>query len=151
MAVRVVNGSAADWNDMERHWPGIVANFEKLARRFPTDITVERLKADIGVGQDVARRVLWLVLDDDKLLATALTAIETIDCTGVRIARLMDLAGQNVKAWAEPLASALEAWGDMNQVDFYAVEGRPGWGFVLEKIGYRKHAVLWRKQAKRAA
>lgn len=147
MAIRVVNGSAADWNDLEHHWPAVIANFEKLAKRFPTDITVDRLKADIGIGQDVARRVLWLVLDDDNLLATALTAIETIDCTGVRIARLMDLAGSDVGAWAGPLNKALEAWGDENGVDYYAVEGRSGWGRVIEPLGYRKHAVLWRKRA----
>lgn len=146
--ISVVNASRnMGWEDIQQHVPAIKANFEKLQKRFPTDMTVQSLLGEVLEG----RKELWLVLDGDRVLATACTAIETVNATGVRIARLMDLAGENVKAWAEPVAATLEAWGDENSVDFYAVEGRPGWGLILEKIGYRKHAVLWRKQAKRAA
>lgn len=142
--ISVVNASRdMGWEEVQRHVPAIKANFEKLQKRFPTDTTVQSLLSEVLEG----RKELWLVLDGDRVLATACTAIETINATGVRIARLMDLAGSDIGAWAGPLNRALEAWGTENGVDYYAVEGRSGWGRVIEPMGYRKHATLWRKRA----
>lgn len=143
-AVRIVNASRQmSWEEIQGHVPAIKAHFEKLARRFPTDLTVNSLLGEVLEG----RKELWLILDGDRVLATCCTAIETINATGVRIARLMDLAGNDIGAWAGALNKALEAWGTENGVDYYAVEGRSGWGRVIEPMGYRKHATLWRKRA----
>lgn len=148
MAVRVVNASAEmAWEDIAPHVDSIKALLAKLQKRFPSDVTVEYLIHEVMTGF----KTLWLIFDDDRLMATAMTKIQTVNATGVKIAALMDLAGENVAAWAEPLGEALEEWGTAHGVDEYSVEGRPGWGPVLEAMGYRKYAVLWRKPAKRAA
>lgn len=148
MAVVVVNASRNMTREqVEPHKPAILALFSKLERRFPTDLTVHALCEHADTG----RRDLWLILDGERLLAAAMTAVETIDATGVRILRMLDLAGQDISAWAAELGRVVEAHGDEQNVDFYAIEGREGWGPVIEPMGYRKHAVLWRKQAKRAA
>lgn len=131
------------WEQVQTHVPAIKAHFEKLVKRFPTDVTVQSLLHDVLEGG----KELWLILDGDKVLATALTRLEVIDATGVKILRMMDLAGDNIAAWAEPLEEAMTAYGDEHGVDYRAVEGRSGWGRVIEKFGYRKHATLWRKRA----
>lgn len=142
--IRIVNASRdMRREEIEPYVNDILAHFGKLQKRFPTDLTVESLSAEADSG----KKELWLVLDDDRLLATACTQIETLNATGVKVARLMDLAGDNVSAWAGLLNYALEAWGDENGVDYYAVEGREGWAKVIEPMGYRKHATLWRKRA----
>lgn len=144
MAVKVVNASREmGWDEVQGHVPAIKGHFERLQKRFPTDLTVQSLLDHVMSG----RRDLWLVLDGENLMAVAMTAVETVDATGIRIGRLMDLAGENISAWAEPLNKALEAWGTENGVHYYAVEGRPGWGRIIEPLGYQKHAVLWRKRA----
>lgn len=144
MAIRIVNASRdMGWDEIQGHVPAIKGHFERLQKRFPTDLTVQSLLDHVMSG----RRDLWLVLDGDNLMAVAMTAVETVDATGIRIARLMDLAGENIPAWAGALNKALEAWGNEHKVDYYAVEGRPGWQKIIEPLGYRKHAVLWRKRA----
>lgn len=130
------------WEQVQQHVPAIRAHFEKLAKRFPTDLTVQSLLDHVLAG----RRDLWLILDGDKLLATACTAIETIDATGIRILRLMDLGGQNIAAWAEALEAAMDTYSREQGVDYRAVEGRKGWERVIRNFGYQEHARLWRKR-----
>jgi hypothetical protein len=144
VAIVVRNASREmTWEQVQGHVPAIKGHFEKLAKRFPTDLTVQSLLDHVLAG----RRDLWLILDGETLLATACTAIETIDATGIRILRLMDLAGKDIPAWAEPLELAMEAFGKEQNVDYRAVEGRGGWSKVMKHLGYREHARLWRKKA----
>lgn len=146
--IRVVNASADwSWEQIEPYVEPIKAMLGKLQKRFPDDLTVQSLINEAVSGS----KCLWVILDDDRLMATAMTQIKTLDATGKRVAILMDLAGENVPAWASELGAALEAWGDSHNVDIYAVEGREGWGPIIEKLGYRKYASLWRKPARKAA
>lgn len=131
------------WEEAEPYIPTIKAHLAKLARRFPTDVTEQSLRADIVEN----RKTLWLIFDGDKLLATAMTKLEVIDATGIKILRMMDLGGENIAAWAEALEEAMTAYGNEHGVDYRAVEGRSGWGRVIEKFGYKPHATLWRKRA----
>lgn len=123
--------------------PEILKLFNKLHERFPDDITVESL---YGEYLHKAKR-LWLVVDgNDKLAALAMTELSTINASGKRKATLLDLAGENVEAWAAPLGATLEAWARASGAHFAAIEGRVGWMPLLKAMGYQPYAVMMRKE-----
>ena len=123
--------------------PEILQLFDKLHRRFPDDITVESLYGEY-LGK--AKR-LWLVVDEnDRLAAFAMTELSTLKASGKVKATLLDLAGENVEAWAQPLGQTLEAWARICGAHFAAIEGRPGWEPLLRAMGYRPHAIMYRKE-----
>jgi hypothetical protein len=115
----------------------------RLAKRFPGDCTTASIFHEIYSGN----RTLWLVLDDGKFLAMAMSHIRTINATGRRIATLTDLAGERVSEYAGQLCAAAEAWADENQCPVKEVQGREGWKPLLAKHGYRPYSVVYRKVA----
>lgn len=121
----------------------ILAAFAKLAKRFPADVTVESLFRDAVTGN----KALWLVLDDEnRFQSLAMTQIATNEATGQKFAKVMDLAGKDHRVWSDELNKALEDWGREHGADWFAIEGRPGWGRVAEQYGYKPYAVMWRKK-----
>lgn len=141
--IRVENVSKWSMRQLAPYMSGILEQFGKLEDRFPRDCTARTLFDEIYSGT----KALWLVLSDDRLLATALSHIRTVDATGARIATLCDLAGEDVETYAAELNAALEAWGAENNCELFAVEGRIGWGKLLKRFGYETHAVCYRKRA----
>lgn len=119
----------------------ILEQMGRLADRFPGDVTMGALFNEVLSG----RRTLWLVLEGEKLLAIAMTSIRTVDATGQRIAKLHDLAGEDVHRFAGQLCAALETWADENACPVKEIEGRRGWEPLLKQFDYRPHAVLYRK------
>ncbi len=143
--IRVENVSKWSLRQLAPYMSGILEQFGRLEDRFPRDCTVQNLFHEIYAG----KKALWLVLDGDRLLATALSHIRTIDATGARIATLCDLAGEGVDTYADELNAALEVWGLENNCEIFAVEGRVGWGRLLKRFGYEPQIVLYRKVAGR--
>lgn len=119
----------------------VLRELGRLAARFPGDVTMGALYAEILQG----RRTLWLVLEGGRLLSIALTSVRTVDATGQRIAKLHDLAGRDVHRYAAQLCDALEGWADENGCPVKEIEGRKGWEKLLKRFGYAPHAVLFRK------
>ena len=121
----------------------LLKEFDKLHQRFPHDITVESLFHEYLTGQ---KRLFLVVDEDEKLVAFAMTRLTVINASGKVQATLMDLAGENVAAWAQPLGAVLEAWARQNNAHFAAIEGRPGWMPLLKAMGYQPFAVMMRKE-----
>jgi hypothetical protein len=121
----------------------VIDLFDKLHRKMPADVTVESLYGEWVRGD----KKLWLVVDDaENVVAFAMTKMQVVQATGLRIGTLMDLAGENVETWAAPLCDALEGWAREGGAHLAAVEGRPGWERILRRFGYKPFAVLMRKE-----
>lgn len=138
---KVVNASQWPLERLAPYMSAVLREMGRLADRFPGDVTMTALFAEVFQG----RRTLWLVLDGEKLLAIAMTSIRTVDATGQRIAKLHDLAGRDVLRFAAPLCTALETWADENNCPVKEIEGRRGWEPLLKRFDYAPYAVLYRK------
>lgn len=143
---RVVNVRSWSLEQILPYADQITALWRKLENRFPVDLTVASLFAEAARGE----KDLWLILDGDTLKAVAMTRISTLKASGARVLTMMDLAGDGLD-WAQALEDAMSAYGDEQNVDFLAVEGRSGWARVIEKFGYTESARLWRRPAKKDA
>ncbi len=130
-------------DDLAPYMTAIVTEMGRLAKRFPQDCTTASIFHEIYSGN----RALWLIREDGKFLAMAMSHIRTINATGKKIATLTDLAGERVADYAEPLCAAVEAWADENQCSVKEVQGREGWKPLLAKHGYRPFSVIYRKTA----
>jgi hypothetical protein len=121
----------------------IVTQMGRLAKRFKGDCTTASIFHEVYSGN----RALWLILENGKFVAMAMSHIRTINATGQKIATLTDLAGDRVAEYAGPLCEAVEAWADENQCSVKEVLGREGWKPLLSRHGYRPYSVIYRKTA----
>ncbi len=143
--IRIVENPG--WDDLQTHGADLYNLMLKMVERFPHDMTIKALLESIlPPGPDrPAEKLLWLILEDERLIAYALTSIRTVDATGAKIAELMDLAGERVGAYADPLFAALMEWAQRNDATVAAVTGREGWKPLLAKYGFRPHAYTYRR------
>lgn len=139
--IRVVSTAEWKWDDIAAYGKDITAAFQKLVKRYPQDVTVESLFNDCVTGA----KTLWLVLEDDELLAIVMTRVTTTP-VGTKLLTACDAAGKGWRKWLDPLADVLEAHaGEIGAIPQW--EGRFGWGKTAERRGYRVEAVLYRKVA----
>lgn len=141
-ALNVVNTSSWQFEQISPYTARISALFRKLEEQFPDDVTAEMLARECIAG----KRILWLVLDGEDLKAIATTQVRPTE-TGRKIAALMDLCGDDMNAWIDPVCDALQAWASEIGADLMSVEGRGGWAPVMKRLGFRETARLWRKAA----
>lgn len=140
-AIEIVNASQWPIERLAPYMSGILEQMGRLADRFPDDVTMGALFAEVMNG----RRTLWLILEDGKLLAIALTTVRTIDATGAKILKLHDLAGNGMRRFSEELRQTLEGYARENGCHMTEIEGREGWKPLLTKFGYSTRAMLFRK------
>jgi hypothetical protein len=139
---RIVNASEWSLDQLAPYMTDILHEMGRLAKRFPKDVTTAGLFQEFLAG----KKTLWLVLDDDKFAAMAMTRIRTIDCTGNRVFTLCDIAGKDVSRFDDLLTETMEAAAATNNCE-PEFEGREGWARFAKKHGYRPYAVLYRKSA----
>lgn len=142
MTYTIHNASTWSLDKLAPYMSGVLREMGRLSKRMPKDLTTEALFVEFCKGH----RTLWLVLDDDELVAIALTSLRTIDATKVNFAALNDLAGRDVAKYAPELCSALEQWAQENKAEPEII-GRRGWEKLLARHGYTPHAVIYRKSA----
>jgi hypothetical protein len=147
MTFRVVNTQSWDYEQLAPYTRQITAYFRKLVDHFPEDLTVQ----SIGMECIAGARQLWLVFDDEEMVAVCMTQIRTIDATGTKIVTLSSHAGDAGLDCVPDMCRTIEAWAAEQGANFTAAEGRRGWGRELAKQGYREYAVVWRKPIERAA
>lgn len=140
--MRVENTSAWSFEQLSPYTARITALFRRLQEQFPDDVTAEMLVRECVTGN----RILWLVLDGGDLKAVCTTKIQPTE-TGRKIAALMDLCGDDMKVWIDPVCDALQGWAAEIGADLMSVEGRGGWAPVMKRLGFREQARLWRKAA----
>ena len=130
------------FEQISRYFKEITAEFERLQARFPADVNVAHMWKMVYAGE----RRLWLVLDGDRFVSAMLTEMKAIDATGLKTATLIDMAGTEAAQSAEDICGTLEEWAKAEGAKFAQVFGREGWDRYLKQRGYRKHAVVWRKE-----
>lgn len=141
--ITVENVSKWALDDLAPYMTDVVTQMGRLAKRFPEDCTTASIFHEIYSGN----RALWLIREDGKFVAMAMSHIRTINATGAKIATLTDLAGDRVSEYAEQLCAAVETWADENQCAVKEVQGREGWKPILARHGYRPFSVIYRKTA----
>lgn len=140
--MKVVNTATWPFEQLSPYTARITTLFRKLEEQFPDDVTTGMLARECINGN----RVLWLVLDGEDLKAVVTTQIRSTE-TGRKIAALMDLSGDDMAAWIDPVCDALQAWASEIGADLMSVEGRGGWAPIMKRLGFREQARLWRKAA----
>lgn len=72
---------------------------------------------------------LWLIGDDDKTAAAAVT--EIVDYPRKRYARVVFVGGAGAKDWHADLEAALQTWSKGWKCDGLEAFGRKGWGRLI--------------------
>lgn len=143
MTLRIVDSTYMGLEEFAKYWPDTLACLTKYCERFPEEETVEHITHEIYSGD----RRLWLILDeDDRVVLTPVTAIQTIEATGLKQLLLAECAGSRLEE-AMPLLDTIEEWArreqGINRVRFI---GRKGWSAYLQRQGYRQTAVIFEKE-----
>lgn len=141
MAIRVVDTSSWLPHQLDLYWPDIFAAMATLKAKLPDDVSYSILLATWANG----RRKLWLILDDERFVAFAMTEIETNLATGKRFFVLKDMAGEGAIAAREELCTALEASAASEGITDIRINGLPGWAKVTASFGYKPHTTLLKK------
>lgn len=128
--------------EMAPLWPGIVACLERYCRRFRDEETAGHILEQCAAGQ----RQLWIVTDETgRVVLTPVTEIVTIDATGKKQLLLAEVGGERLRE-CMPLLEKIERWAAAEHGATQSqLVGRKGWKRLLEPLGYRDTAVIWRK------
>ncbi len=119
--------------------------FAKLAEERPQDLTVQHLVW--MVCKDGDRNNLWLVLDDeDRFLSFFMTRIETCDATRVRSVKVLNMAGSSGLESVPQILETAGAWAREKGAQYAYIEGRDGWWPTLKRHGFKRDAVLYRRE-----
>jgi hypothetical protein len=123
--------------DIPDLWPHLEPLFARACEADPSDLTVERIKAEAVSG----RRMIWTLTDGDRA-APLLSAFSTVD-DGLKVC-IGPLAGDEMELWL-PLLCDLESHAKEAGFSVSHIEGRPGWQRVLKPYGYRVARVVLEK------
>ena len=131
-----------DWplSRMEPYGPQITAAMKKLIARFPKDLTLESMREDLFKGS----QQLWLMLDDGKFEAFALTEIKTVKATGHKSVILTALGGEGGTEMV-PFITEIEEWARSIGANDLRPVGRLGWRKALKAQGYDVITAYYRK------
>ncbi|MGU3399230.1 hypothetical protein ACLBWS_05725 [Brucellaceae bacterium D45D] len=138
MALKIIN--TQDWtiDQIAPYGRDLTAAMKKLCERFPDDLTVESIMADVIKGKNQ----LWLILDDDDAFkAFVTTEIFVSDFTGKKRLHLCDLGGEGGVYLAD-LVLELEKFAQSQGITEIHAMGRFGWQKQLAKHGY--HPLVFR-------
>lgn len=132
-----------DWHyeQVAKYGADITASMQKLAKRFPKDVSVPALFDEILSGQ----RQLWLILDGEEFKSFMLSEIKNNPFTGSKTLMITSLAGEGGEELAF-LITDVEKWAAENGITDVVPVGRLGWKRSLEKMGYKMDVCLFRKE-----
>jgi hypothetical protein len=143
MALTIKLTSAMSAGEMAEHWPDIIRCLERYVSRYPRDESVTNILQQCATG----RRQLWIILDETgRVVLTPITEIAKVEATGHKRLVMVELGGwRGVEAL--PLAAEIERWA----VETHGVEevewvGRRGWAKLIEPLGFKPQAIIWRKR-----
>jgi len=145
MAYRVVDTSEWTAAQLDPYWPEIFAAMMKLKAKLPEDASY----CAMLVTWARLQRKLWLVLDDDRFVAFAMTEIETMAATGKKAVTLKDLAGYGALKAAKEICETMEAYAASEGASIGQLVGRDGWRGFAKKFGYEVASVTLRKVVER--
>lgn len=143
MTLRLVDGTNLTLNEIMPLWPDIMACIAKYCERFEDEETPQHIIDQISYGL----RRMWLVLNEEgKVVLVPITAIETIEGTGLKQLFLAECGGSRLKE-AMPLLDEIEQWAKrehgVSRARFIA---RKGWTDYLQPLGYRPTAIVFDKE-----
>lgn len=133
MALKIIN--TQDWSieQIAPYGRDLTAAMTKLCERFPDDLTVKSIMADIINGKNQ----LWLILDEnDKFKAFVTTEIFVSEFTDKKRLHLCDLGGEGGVYLAD-LVTELEKFALSQGIKEIHAMGRFGWQRQLAKHGYK--------------
>lgn len=133
MALKIIN--TQDWSieQIAPYGRDLTAAMTKLCERFPDDLTVKSIMADIINGKNQ----LWLILDEtEKFKAFVTTEIFVSEFTNKKRLHLCDLGGEGGVYLAD-LVTELEKFALSQGITEIHAMGRFGWQRQLAKHGYK--------------
>jgi hypothetical protein len=141
LTIRLTTGMTVD--EMAPLWSDIFNCLQTYVARYRGEETVENMLAQCVAG----KRQLWIVQDETgKVVLTPITEIVRVDATGRKRLVMVELGGSR-GIEALPLANEIEAWAvrehGVSDVEWI---GRRGWGRLIEPMGFKPQAVIWRKR-----
>lgn len=134
--------NTTDWpyEKVAPYGPAITAAMHKLVARYPKDVTLKGLAADVISG----KQQLWLILEGEAFSSFVLTEIRTNPATENKAVMVTSMAGEDGPVSA-PLIAKIEDWARSIGAHEVSVLGRVGWRKLLGREGYATDAVLYRK------
>lgn len=144
-ALKVVLTDGWSAEQAEPYTADVFRAFAKLVEERPQDLTVQHLVW--MVCKDGERNNLWLVLDEDgRFLSFLMTRIETCVATGVKSVTALNMAGEQGPESMDAIYDTVVPWAKAQGATIVDIAGRDGWWPGLKKMGFKRHAVLYRKE-----
>ncbi|PSH64657.1 hypothetical protein [Phyllobacterium sophorae] len=142
MTLTLKNTQHMTTEEMEPHWPEIIACITKYCDKFPDEETVEHALGQCFRGE----RQLWLILDEEsKVVLTPITEIITLASNGKKILMYAQAGGSRIED-ALPLMSEIEEWAKqehgVTQAHWW---GRKGYRKLLGDYGFNESIVVFKK------
>jgi ethanolamine utilization protein EutQ (cupin superfamily) len=133
MALKIINTQEWSIEQIATYGRDLTAAMTKLCEKFPDDLTVKSIMADIISGKNQ----LWLILDEnDKFKAFVTTEIFVSEFTNKKRLHLCDLGGEGGVYLAD-LVTELEKFALSQGINEIHAMGRFGWQRQLAKHGYK--------------
>lgn len=137
--MRVENASSWSYERIAAHGQEITACLRKYVEAFQDDTTLERLFDDLVSG----RRVLWVMMDGDAVLAAGMSEIHETDA-GIKACRICALGGDGALdqiSFVQPV----EAWAKERGAVKMQFLTRPGIARALREHGYSAPLMMVEK------
>lgn len=100
--------------------------------------TFEELREDLD--RDLAQ--LWIIHNDDRIVAAVATSIET--SRTVKFCVIRAIGGRGLRKWLH-LIEQIEAWAKDQGCDAVRIYGRKGWERVLHQRYLQPYTVIERR------
>lgn len=120
--------------EIESHWDLIAPHLERVAVKFPFDVDLEQVRADLMS----ARKQLWGYHDGESVTVICVTEIQLPVCW-LRVCAGTETSPSQIEAGL----SAIETWARSIGCDRVRLSGRRGWTRRLR--AYRPIAVTLEK------
>ena len=112
-------------------WPQVREHFASFEKRSQGELTAQELAQLVMTTY----RQCWVAVEDNKVVATALTRIES---NPVKTVCLDFCAGEGRENWRDEMVNEIERWAESIGSKRVRIVGRPGWCRELKSLGYKE-------------
>ena len=121
-------------------WPEVVRMLDPSVQTSQGKFSIEDIREEIKNGE----LVLWLIFSDKTPVAFYTTRL--IEYPGRRAMAMDWLGGSGVLSWRDAALDEMEKHARANGCQHLEGYGRPAWGRILERRGWKPEYVAYRME-----
>jgi hypothetical protein len=121
-------------------WPEVVRMLEPSIETSKGKFAIDDIRGEIARGE----LVLWIIVQDKTPVAFYTTRL--IEYPGRRAMAMDWLGGSGVLSWRDAALDEMEEHARTNGCEHLECYGRPAWGRILERRGWKPEYVAYRME-----